>query len=154
MTTLTTENQESTQATAPASAPKATTKANVAPRKPHVSPSKAKSGKKATPAKQGAKGVKRTAKKPAGAREGSRRTSPALHRSGRRGPPYVAVSWSSDSPGCSGRCRGSALLKPGDPSDDCFHYFCSTARGDQIWRKLRPERYFASALSQRPVLLQ
>ena len=74
MTTLTTENQESTQATAPASAPKANPKANVAPRKPHVTPSKAKSGKKATPAKKAAKSAKgaKTAKKPTGAREGSK----------------------------------------------------------------------------------
>jgi hypothetical protein len=74
MTTLTTENQESTQTTAPASAPKANTKANVAPRKPHVAPSKVKSGKKATPAKKGAKAAKgaKPAKKPTGAREGSK----------------------------------------------------------------------------------
>jgi hypothetical protein len=77
MTTLTTANQESTQAMAPASAPKATTKANVAPRKPHVTPSKGKSAKKTTPAKKGAKAAKgaktaKTAKKPTGAREGSK----------------------------------------------------------------------------------
>ncbi|HXJ38720.1 MAG TPA: DUF3489 domain-containing protein, partial [Bryobacteraceae bacterium] len=54
--------------------PKANTKANFAPRKPHVTPSKAKSAKKTTPAKKGAKTAKvaKTAKKPIGAREGSK----------------------------------------------------------------------------------
>ena len=71
---MTTEEQESTQATAPASAPKANTKANVAPRKPHVTPSKGKSGKKTTPAKKGVKAAKgaKAAKKPTGTREGSK----------------------------------------------------------------------------------
>jgi hypothetical protein len=73
MTTLNTENQESTPATAPASEPKATKKANVAPRKPHVAPSKAESGKKTTPAKKGAKAPKKAkSAKAEGAREGSK----------------------------------------------------------------------------------
>jgi hypothetical protein len=73
MTTLTAENQETTQATAPTSEPKATTKANVAPRKPHVAPPKATSGKKTTPAKKGAKAPKKAkSAKAKGAREGSK----------------------------------------------------------------------------------
>jgi hypothetical protein len=73
MTTLTTEEQTA-QATALASEPKANTKANVAPRKPHVTPSKGKSGKKTTPAKKGAKGTKgaKAGNKAAGARQGSK----------------------------------------------------------------------------------
>jgi len=71
MTTLTTDEQTAQAATAPASEPKANTKAHVAPRKPHVTPSKGKSAKKTTPAKKGAKAAK-SAKKPAGAREGSK----------------------------------------------------------------------------------
>ena len=60
------------QATTVPSDSKATTKANVAPRKRRVAPTKAKSTKKATPAKrlvQSKKGAKRA--KP-GAREGSK----------------------------------------------------------------------------------
>ena len=73
MTTITTENQESTQATAPASEPKATTKANAAPRKPRVTPSKGKSAKKTTSAKKATKGAKRAkAGNKAGARQGSK----------------------------------------------------------------------------------
>jgi hypothetical protein len=73
MTTLIADNQESTQATAPASEPKATTKANVAPRKPRVAPSKTKSGKKATRAKERTKAPKvANRSKSAGAREGSK----------------------------------------------------------------------------------
>jgi hypothetical protein len=74
MTTLNTENQESTPATAPASEPKATKKANVAPRKPRVAPSKGKSGKKATLAKKAAKAAKKakSAKTEGAAREGSK----------------------------------------------------------------------------------
>ena len=74
MTTLTTEEQTAQTATGTAHEPKANTKANVAPRKPHVAPSKAKSGKKATPPKKGAKAAKgtKTAKKPTVAREGSK----------------------------------------------------------------------------------
>jgi hypothetical protein len=44
MTTLTTEEQTAQAATGTAPEPKANTKANVAPRKPHVTPSKAKWG--------------------------------------------------------------------------------------------------------------
>jgi hypothetical protein len=73
MTTLNTENQESNQATAPASEPKATTKANVAPRKPRVAPTKGKSGKKATPPKKAAKAPKKAkSAKAEGLREGSK----------------------------------------------------------------------------------
>jgi hypothetical protein len=74
MTTLTAENQESAQATAPASEPKATTKATAAPRKPRVAPSKGKSAKKASPVKKGAKGAKRAKvpEKDTGARQGSK----------------------------------------------------------------------------------
>ena len=73
MTTITTEEQAA-QATASTSEPKATTKANDAPRKPHVAPSKARSRKKTTPAKKGAKGAKRAkvSNKAAGARQGSK----------------------------------------------------------------------------------
>ncbi|HET9318875.1 MAG TPA: DUF3489 domain-containing protein [Bryobacteraceae bacterium] len=73
MTTLTTEEQTTLAATAVAQEPKATTKANTAPRKPHVAPSKAKSGKKATPAKKGAKAPKKAkSAKTEGIREGSK----------------------------------------------------------------------------------
>jgi len=74
MTTLTTEEQSGQAGTGTAPEPKATTKANVAPRKPHVTPSKAKSARKTTPAKKGAKTAKvaKTAKKPISAREGSK----------------------------------------------------------------------------------
>ncbi len=74
MTTLTTEEQTAQAGTATAPEPKATTKANVAPRKPHVPPSNGKSAKKTTPQKKGAKATKgaKTAKKPTGAREGSK----------------------------------------------------------------------------------
>ena len=74
MKTITTEEQNTPAATAPATEPKATTKANVASRKPHVAPSKAKSGKKATPVKKGAKAAKgaKPAKKPSGARQGTK----------------------------------------------------------------------------------
>ena len=73
MTTLI-DNQESAQATAPASEPKATTKASAAPRKPRVATSKGKSAKKASPVKKGAKGAKRptVAKEATGARQGSK----------------------------------------------------------------------------------
>jgi hypothetical protein len=43
----------------PRRAAKPTKKARVAPRRAHVSPSQAKSGKKATPAKKGAKSLSR-----------------------------------------------------------------------------------------------
>ena len=74
MTTLISENQESAQATVPASEPKATTKATAAPRKPRVAPSKGKSPKKASPVKKGAKGAKPATvpKKATGARQGSK----------------------------------------------------------------------------------
>ena len=79
MTTLTAENQESAQATAPASEPKATTKATAAPRKPRVAQSKGKSAKKSTSAKKSAKGAKRATvpKKDTGARQG-RKTEKVL----------------------------------------------------------------------------
>ena len=48
MKTITTEEQAVQAATGTAQEPKATTKANVAPRKPHVAPAKAKSGKIST----------------------------------------------------------------------------------------------------------
>ena len=74
MKTITTEEQNTQAATAPAQEPKATTKASVAPRKPHVAPAKAKSGKKATPPKKGTKAAKGTksAKKAGGARQGTK----------------------------------------------------------------------------------
>jgi hypothetical protein len=74
MTTSTTENEQAAQATAPASEPKATTKAAAAPRKPRVAPSKGKSPKKTTSAKKSAKGAKRAtvAKEATGARQGSK----------------------------------------------------------------------------------
>ena len=75
MTTSATEAQETAQAAATATVqePKATTKANVAPRKPRVAPSKGKSGKKATPAKKNAKAPKNTkSAKADGPREGSK----------------------------------------------------------------------------------
>jgi hypothetical protein len=74
MTTSITEEMETAQATASGEPPKANAKANVAPRKPRVAPSKGKSVKKATPAKKGAKAAKvaKTAKKPTGARGGSK----------------------------------------------------------------------------------
>ncbi len=74
MTTLTTEEQTAQAGTATAPEPKATTKGNVAPRKPHVPPSKGKSAQKTTQPKKGAKAAKgaKTAKKPTGAREGSK----------------------------------------------------------------------------------
>ena len=74
MTTLTTDEQTTQAGAGTAPEAKANTKANVAPRKPHVTPSKAKSAKKTTPAKKGAKAAKgaKTATKPTGAREGSK----------------------------------------------------------------------------------
>jgi hypothetical protein len=67
MTTLTTEETGTAQATATAQ-PKATKKARVAPRRAHVAPKKAKSGKKASPAKKAPKGHK----KAGAARDGSK----------------------------------------------------------------------------------
>ena len=74
MTTLTSEEQSTLAASGAAQEPKATTKANVAPRKPRVAPSKAKSRKKTTPAKKGAKGPKggKVPEKAPGARQGSK----------------------------------------------------------------------------------
>jgi hypothetical protein len=73
MITSTIENEQTAQATAATNSPKAATKARVAPRKPRVAASKAKSGKKATPAKNGAKSPTKAAKpKAEGAREGSK----------------------------------------------------------------------------------
>jgi hypothetical protein len=74
MTTSTTENEQTAQGTALAGEPKATTKANVAPRKPRVAPSKRKSGKKATSAKKAAKSAKaaKPARKESGVRQGSK----------------------------------------------------------------------------------
>jgi hypothetical protein len=73
MTTSTTENEQTAQAPASVSEPKVATKANVAPRKPRVAPSKGKS-KKTTPAKKGAKSAKRATvpKKDNSARQGSK----------------------------------------------------------------------------------
>jgi N-acetylmuramoyl-L-alanine amidase CwlA len=65
MTTLTTEEQTAQE-------PKATTKANAAPRKPRVTPAKPKSAKKTTPSKKAAKAPKKaTSAKAEGARQGS-----------------------------------------------------------------------------------
>jgi hypothetical protein len=74
MTMLTTEEQTAQAGTGTAQEQKTNTKASVAPRKPHVAPSKAKSGKKTTPAKKGAKGAKRAKvpTKATGARHGSK----------------------------------------------------------------------------------
>jgi len=60
MTTSTTETQETAQATAVANEkPEPPKKANAREQKPHVAPSKGKSGKKTTPAKKGAKAPKK-----------------------------------------------------------------------------------------------
>ena len=74
MKTITTEEQAVQAGTGTAQEPKATTKAKVAPRKPHVAPSKAKSGNKATPPKKSAKAAKgaKSAKKSSGARQGTK----------------------------------------------------------------------------------
>ena len=79
MTTLTTEKQTAQAATGTAQEPRASTKADTAPRKPHVRAPKGRSAKrKTTPAKkatkgamQGAMGVKAGNKSP-GARQGSK----------------------------------------------------------------------------------
>jgi hypothetical protein len=72
MTTLNTEEQSTLAASGAALEPKATTKANVAPQKHRVAPSKGKSGKQATPAKKGAKKRQARPEKAAGARQGSK----------------------------------------------------------------------------------
>ena len=71
--TMTTEEQETTQATATVKEPEAPKKARVAPRRAHVASSKAKSGKKPTSAKKGTKAPKKAkSAKAEGAREGSK----------------------------------------------------------------------------------
>jgi len=72
--TSNTEEQSKTEAGASARAPEVPTKANVAPRRPRVAPSKPNSGKKATSQKAGAKGAKRAKvpTKASGARQGSK----------------------------------------------------------------------------------
>ena len=74
MTTLTTEEQSGQAGTATAQEPKANKKANVALRKPHVTPSKGKAAKKTTPAKKGAKAAKgaKSTKKSSAARQGTK----------------------------------------------------------------------------------
>ena len=73
MTTPNTEEQTTLAASGAALEPKATTKANTAPRKPRVAAPKAKSGKKTTPAKKGAKASKKAkSAKGEGVREGSK----------------------------------------------------------------------------------
>jgi hypothetical protein len=75
MTTSTTENEQTAQATAAATEkPEAPKKAHVAARKPHVAPSKGKSGKKSTLAKKATKGAKgsKAGNKATGARQGSK----------------------------------------------------------------------------------
>ena len=73
MTTLTTEEQTAQAATGTVQEPKATTKANVAPRRPRVAPSKGKPGKKTTPPKKGAKAPKKAkSAKAESARQGSK----------------------------------------------------------------------------------
>jgi hypothetical protein len=68
MTTLTTEETGTAQATATGAQPKATKKARVAPRRAHVAPKKAKAAKKASPAKKTPKGHKKAGT----ARDGSK----------------------------------------------------------------------------------
>jgi uncharacterized protein DUF3489 len=73
MTTLNTEEQTTLAASGAAQEPKANTKANAAPRKPRVAPSKPKSGKKTTSAKKGTKAPKKAkSAKAEGVREGSK----------------------------------------------------------------------------------
>jgi hypothetical protein len=68
------EEQAKTHAAATVQPPKATKRANVAPRKRRVAPGKPRSGKKAIPSRKRPKSQKadRQAKTPAGAREGSK----------------------------------------------------------------------------------
>jgi len=68
MTTLTTEETGTAQATATGGQPKPAKKARVAPRRAHVAPKKAKAAKKASPAKKAPK----AAKKAGAARDGSK----------------------------------------------------------------------------------
>jgi hypothetical protein len=74
MTTSTTENEQTAQATAAAGEkPEPPNKAHLGARKPRVAPSKPKSGKKATPAKKNAKAPKKAkSTKADGVREGSK----------------------------------------------------------------------------------
>ena len=73
MNTTITEEKETYQASNTGEQPKAGKKARVSQRSAHVAPSKAKSGKKATPAKKAAKAFKKAAKpKAEGTREGSK----------------------------------------------------------------------------------
>jgi cobalamin biosynthesis protein CobT len=72
MTTSTTENEQTAQATTAATEkPEPPKKAHAAARSRHVAPSKPKSGKKTTPAKKGAKRAK-VPEKATGARPGSK----------------------------------------------------------------------------------
>jgi hypothetical protein len=68
------EETANTQARAPAEAPTPAKKPRVAAHRAHVAPSKAKSGKKASPPKKATKGAKsaKSLKKAAGARQGSK----------------------------------------------------------------------------------
>jgi hypothetical protein len=68
MTTSITEESGSAQTEATGGKPKATKKASVAPRRAHAAPAKAKSGRKASPAKKAPTGAKKTT----GARDGSK----------------------------------------------------------------------------------
>ena len=74
MTTLIAENQETAQATAPAEKLQAAKKANARAQKPHVAPSKRRSGKRSSSPKQGAKSAKgrKPPKTETGARQGSK----------------------------------------------------------------------------------
>jgi hypothetical protein len=74
MNTPNIETDATSQAVAPAEAPRASKKATSGARKSRVAASKPKSGKKATPAKKAPKGAKaaKTAKKESGPREGSK----------------------------------------------------------------------------------
>ena len=71
------EETADTEQTAPIKEPKAPKKPHVAAHRAHVAPSRAKSGKKASPAKKVAKRPKsaKSPKKAAGAREGSKTAS-------------------------------------------------------------------------------
>src|SRR5271169_102525 len=94
--TMTTENEESTEATATAKEPVAPKKARVAPRRAHVASSKAKSGKKPTSAKKGTKAPKK-ASKASGVRQGSKteKVLDLLKRSGGASPKELikATGW-------------------------------------------------------------
>src|SRR5258706_423015 len=73
MTTLIPEENGTVAATAASKKRKPNTKARVASRRAHVAPAKAKSARKATPAKKAPKGrTKREAAKPKVARDGSK----------------------------------------------------------------------------------